>query len=179
VFLVIGLGIGIVIGASGHHPAVTSNASNVTDATQSPAAAPSPSAPTTSTPAASTTTPAPVPSPNASGSGSCSYTLAGDPSGSNYLTAEVDVTNTGNIGVTAKVSVSWPQEGFSPIKVTKTVKIPYGANSMPISFNYNAGSIAGGSNVIDNLQAWENGHPGSTDDCTYNLDITGTYGDAH
>lgn len=174
-FTVPALIIGIAIGASGKNTTVNaSNAGTVATSTHSasPAASQSPTAaPTPTLPA--------VPNPQANGSGSCSYTLGNSASADNYLTGEIDITNTGNIGVTVKASISWPQEGYSPITVTKTVNVPHGASAMPVSFNYNAGNIASGSNVIDNLQAWEQGHPGSTNDCTYNITITGTYGAAH
>ncbi|GAA4490501.1 hypothetical protein GCM10023191_022760 [Actinoallomurus oryzae] len=46
--------------------------------------------------------------------------------GRNYsLNAEVDVKNTGNIGLLVNVKVSWPQFGTSPVVASKKVKVPY------------------------------------------------------
>lgn len=144
------------------------------------AAPASPAARATSTSSGQPATPAaPVPSPDGTAQGSCSYTLGMDASNTDWLTAEVDLTNTGNVSERVKVTVDWPQQGFSPVRASKTVSLPYQASGQPVEFHVFAGSDNSPSNIIDNLQNWEHGHPGSTDDCTYHTDIVSTYGPAH
>lgn len=158
------LGIGIAIGGAGT-PGKTAAVS-----THSVTAAQSTVAPTQA--AATPAAPAPVPSPNGTAQGACDYTLGNDPAdGTAVATGDVDVTNTGNIGTVVKVSITWPQQGYSPLKMTKTVKIPTGGENdvqfhMPLT-----------STQLDNLQNWQSGHSGE-DGCTYDATITDTYGAA-
>jgi hypothetical protein len=118
----------------------------------------------------------PTANPSGTGSGSCDYTLSTSPYKPDYLTAEVDLTNTGNIGTVVRVTVKWPQEGFAPIRSTKTVRTAAGSSNVPVHFSVNAGSTASGSNIIDNLQSWEQGHNYPSDDCSYKLTIIRSYG---
>jgi hypothetical protein len=131
--------------------------------------------------AAATQAPAPAaaPSPGGTGSGSCNYTLSASVSGTDWLTAEVDLTNTGNVAAVVRVTVAWPQEGFSPITSTRTVRLPYGATGKPVRFHVSAGSTESGSNVIENLQSWESGHNYPSNDCTYNETFLRTFGPTH
>lgn len=131
-----------------------------------------PSALVPSTPATSA---APTPDPKGTYTGSCNYTLASNPSGTDWLTGEVDLTNTGNIGTVVRVVIKWPQEGFAPIRAERTVHTAAGATKA-VSFHVSAGSIDGNSNVISNLQAWESGHNYPSDDCTYKTTIISTFG---
>jgi hypothetical protein len=155
------LGIGTAIGASTSHP-VTVNTPAVT-ATTTPAASPSTSAPA----------PAPlVPSPNGTYQGACDYTLGGNPVGGTAVaTGDVQVQNTGNIGTIVAVSISWPQQGYSPLRSHKTVKIAAG-NSNDVQFN-----LPLSYDQLSNLQNWQDGHLGS-DGCAYSATITGTFGSA-
>jgi hypothetical protein len=161
---------GIALAAVGCAKTVTAS---VAPHSAAPASSSAPAAPPTTQPPA-----APVANPKATGQGSCSYNLASSISGNDYLTGEVDLNNTGNVGVDVTVSVAWPQEGFSPIVSTKQVKLPFGASGQVVSFHVNAGN-AGTSNVINNLQSWEQGHNYPSDDCTYKIDITGMTGAVH
>jgi hypothetical protein len=74
-----------------------------------------------------TTPPAPAAAPNPQGNynGSCDYTLGNSPAtGTATLVGEVDLTNNGNIGTIVKVRMTWPQEGYPPITVRKTIPAP-------------------------------------------------------
>ena len=70
--------------------------------------------------------PAPAPSPNGTYSGSCDVSLSSSITGQNYLTGEIDVHNTGNIGTVNRVRISWPLQGFAPIVKSKTVRVRAG-----------------------------------------------------
>jgi hypothetical protein len=130
---------------------------------------------TISAPAATTTAPAApaVPSPAGKATGSCDYSLADTVTGTDYLTAEVDLDNTGNVGTVVKVTVSWPQEGFEPITATKTARVPYGASGQPVRFH-----VAASTDVISRLQSWQERHD-TGDPCQYSNTITATFGAAH
>ena len=107
------------------------------------------SSPTTSsaaaTPAADETTEAetPIPTPPAEPApdgtytGSCDYELSDNmnnyPAHAGDLNGEVDVENTGNVGIVLKVTISWPQLGHAPIAMHKTVKVPY-SGSLTVPF---------------------------------------------
>jgi hypothetical protein len=136
----------------------------------------SPAAPVPS-PAAAAPAPAPTASPAGTGSGSCDYTLGDNPAGSPgtaVATGEIDLTNTGNVGITVKATVAWPQEGYAPLTLTKTARVPFGASGQPVSF-----ALPLTYDQITNLQNWEEGHSFPANDCTYTEDITGTYGRVH
>ena len=128
----------------------------------------SPAAPSSPPPAA-----APAPNPQGTYSGSCNYLLGSSPAtGTAVAVGEIDLTNTGNIGEVTKARITWPQEGFAPLRETRTVHVAAGTTkrvsfSMPLS-----------SNQISALQAWQTGH-NYADGCTYRATITGTYGTAH
>ena len=136
---------------------------------------------TTTPPAPAATTPPPAavpaaPNPKGTYSGSCDYTLASGVYSNDHLVGEVDLTNTGNIGTVTKVRITWPQEGYAPITARKTVRLPAG-QTIPVRFHVSAGSIGGGSNVIDLLQSYQSSHNGTG--CTYHAAIISTYGSAH
>ena len=162
------VGLGIVAAAISSGKTPTSSASEQGGTTQSTTAQTSapPPAP-------------PVPNPSGTSTESCNYSLAPDMSSDNYLTGEVDVTNTGHVGIVVRVKLGWPQEGSAPIYSTQTVKVPYGASGQPVSFKVDAGNVSN-SNVIDNLQAWESGHNYPSDDCQnfYKVTIIRAYGAA-
>jgi hypothetical protein len=133
--------------------------------------------PTSATPQAASTpaAPAPVPSPNASGTGTCDVSLGTGLNGPNYLVAEVDVNNTGNIGEVVKVTVSWPQVGFAPIVKHKAARIPFGGTAH-VNLRANAADYSG--DVIGNFQNYQLSHPNS-DACNYTLTEVSTFGSPH
>lgn len=109
---------GVVLGAVVTGCGVSSQSGSghpLTHASSSPAAA-----------AAATAVPAPAPSPDGKYSGSCDVSLSDSLYGQNYLTADVDLQNTGNIGTVIKATVKWGQQGFSPIVASKTVRLHVG-----------------------------------------------------
>ncbi|SRR6266851_695033 len=121
---------------------------------------------------ASAAAPAPaVPDPKGTYTGSCAYTLGDNPAGGTAMaTAEVDLVNTGNIGTTDRVTISWPQLGYAPITATRTVNSAAGA-STPVPFSRPLSSTE-----LDNLQNYEMGHLGTGDYCTYAVTIMSTFG---
>lgn len=135
-------------------------------ATATPAAA---APPVTTAPAA--TAPATVaPSPDGTFTGSCDYTLGSDPAnGTAQAIGDIDAANTGNVGITVKLTITWPQEGHSPLRLSKTVRIPRGGEqdvqfSRPLSYDQ-----------ISALQSYQTGHD-YADGCTYNGSMTATFG---
>jgi hypothetical protein len=121
--------------------------------------------------------PAPSPSPGATYTGSCNYTLSDNAYQPDWLVGEIDLTSTGNIGVVVRVKITWPQQGYPPVVARKTVRVPYAAR-VPVRFQVDAGTIAGGSNVIALLQAWQTDHNYATG-CTYHAVIIGKFGPAY
>lgn len=129
----------------------------------------------TATPAAAappvTTAPAPVaPRPDGTFTGSCDYTLGNDPAdGTAQAIGDIDAANTGNVGITVKLTITWPQEGHSPLRMSKTVRIPRGGEqdvqfSRPLSYDQ-----------VSALQSYQTGHD-YADGCTYNGNMTATFG---
>ena len=91
--------------------------------------------------------------------------------GTAVFVGEIDLDNTGNIGVTVRTRITWPQEGYASITMRRTVRAPAG-QTKAVRFHYHASS-----NQVDLLQAWQTGH-GYADGCTYHATITGTFGSA-
>jgi hypothetical protein len=128
-------------------------------------------APATSAPA---NTPAPTPSPAGKYVGSCNYTL-NDNFNSNIAadaTGDIQVTNTGNIGIIVTLKMTWPQEGYNPLVMRKHgVHIADGA-SRDIEFHMPLSQ-----DQISNLQNWQLGHNDASG-CTYKVRIDSTFGSA-
>jgi hypothetical protein len=128
-----------------------------------------------SAPAAPSSAPAPAPtvSPNGTVSGSCDVSLSDNfVSGQDYLTADVQVQNTGNVGVVIKVTVGWPQQGFDDIKKSKRVHVPFGATKT-VHLNYPVST-----QQISNFQDVQLASSGN-DVCHYRGDLVSTYGPVH
>jgi hypothetical protein len=126
-------------------------------------------------PAASATVPAlPAPSPDGTYQGSCDYLLdVGGQMGAYALVGEIDLSNTGNVGVIVHTRITWPQEGSPPVTMRKTVHLPFGATDKPVRFRMSATS-----EEIDALQSWQGSHD-FKDGCTYHASFASTYGPAH
>ena len=130
----------------------------------SSASIPGISAPATTAPPAH-----PYPSPDGTYQGACDYTLGNDPAnGTAVATGDIQTTNTGNIGIVIKLTLTWPQQGYSPLSETKTVSVPDGG-SMDVQFNMQLTY-----DQLSNLQNWQSGHTDTG--CTYTGTITGTFG---
>jgi hypothetical protein len=131
-----------------------------------PVTAPASSQPAPTQPAAV------VPSPDGTFQGSCNYDLGSDPAGGTATaTGDIDATNTGNIGIVVRLTITWPQEGFSPLKMTRTIRLPKGGEQdvqfhRPLSYDQ-----------ISRLQDYQTGH-GFKDGCTYKGEMTSTFGQA-
>jgi|SRR5579859_1481367 len=167
VFIVSGIAIGGLITvttvgvAIGHQAGSSSKPAVVHTVTEPPAVTASPSA-----------SPFAVPSPSATAQGACGYDLSSDPvNGTAVATGDVLVNNTGNIGAVIKVTITWPQQGYSPLSMTKTVRIGSGASN---DVQFHTGLDM---SQLTNLQNWQLGHPGS-DGCTYDATITDVFGNA-
>jgi hypothetical protein len=71
-----------------------------------------------------------------------------------------------------RTKITWPQEGYAPITMKRTVRALFG-QTKAVRFHYYASG-----NQVDLLQAWQTGH-NYEDGRTYHASITGTYGRAH
>jgi hypothetical protein len=115
------------------------------------------------------TQPAPVASPNGTYQGACDYTLGNDPvDGTAVATGDIETTNTGNIGEVIQLTLTWPQQGYSPLTQTKSVSLKPGAEQ-DVQFNMPLTETQ-----ISNLQNWQSGHDGTG--CTYAGNLTSTFG---
>ncbi len=126
-------------------------------------------------PVSTYTAPAPAPSPDGKYSGSCDVSLSSSVYGQDYLTADIRLENTGNIGTITRATVRWGQQGFSPIKATKTVRLPAG-RSKTVHFHYAA--TTGQISRFQDVQLTEMGGSGTGDGCRYRATNTGTFGSA-
>jgi hypothetical protein len=93
---------------------------------------------------------------------------AGSP-GTAVATGYIQLTSTGNIGTIDRVTITWPQQGYSPLAMTKRIHFTVGATRdiqfhMPLT-----------SDQITNLQNWQTGH-NYADGCTYKATMTGMFG---
>jgi hypothetical protein len=107
-------------------------------------------------------------------SGTCSQASVSKPSQSHAadLVGHADVKNTGNIGITVTVTMTWPQLGQRPIAVTKhDVKVDYGQTTS-VSFNHPVNQ-----SQLANFQDWQDKQ--NEDGCTYTATMTKTFGDVH
>lgn len=104
--------------------------------------------------------------------GTCDYSLSDTMDGRDTFTAEVHVKNTGNIGIKIRVTASWPQFGFGPLKSNKTVTVPY-RKTVTIRFQHPASS-----EQTLRLQSWQEHHD-MKDGCDYKGKILETSGQPH
>lgn len=154
VLLFLGVAIGSTSKTSPSSPPATSSSQPAQAAATS-----APPAPTTVTP-----------SPNGTYQGACDYTLGDNPVGGTAVaTGDVSVTNTGNIGTLVRVKITWPQQGYPSLAMTKKIRLNAGANQdvqlhMPLTYDQ-----------ISNLQNWQTGH-NYQDGCTYKATIMHTFG---
>jgi hypothetical protein len=121
--------------------------------------------------APTTSAPPPPPTPNPAGTitGSCDVSLSSSLYGQNYLTAQANADNTGNIGTIVRVRVSWPLQGFAPITQTRTVRVAAGATSQ---VEFHAAVTQDQVSEFQDEQLSANG----SDPCHYRGTITGTWG---
>jgi len=127
-----------------------------------------------SSPSAPAYTPSPSPSPAGKYVGSCSYTLNSNFSSSTaaWATGDIEVTNTGNVGIVVSLKITWPQEGYNPLVMRKSgVRIGYG-DDRDIQFH-----LPLNQNQITNLQNYQSGHNYASG-CTYKVTILRSFGNA-
>lgn len=128
------------------------------------------------TPTQYTPPPAPAPTPDPKGDittgggfgAGCDVDLSSSLYGPNFLTAQVNAHNTGNIGIINRIRVSWPLQGFAPIVAFKTVRIRPG-HTRQVEFNVQVTESQVGN--FQDAQLATNGDP-----CHYRATITGTFG---
>jgi hypothetical protein len=132
-------------------------------------AASSPAASAPATHATSAPPPAPAPSPAGKITGSCDVSLSASLYGQDYLTASVNVMNTGNIGTFVRVRVSWPLQGFAPMTMTRTVKVATGG-TYQAEFHTPVNTTQVSQFQDEQLAS------STADPCSYNATITRTFG---
>lgn len=124
------------------------------------------------TPAATTTSAAPAPSPDGTFEGSCDYTLGSSPAtGTAVAIGDIQADNTGNVGIKVHLTISWPQEGYGPLKLSKTIRLGYG-QSQDVQFHL---PLTG--TQLDRLQSYQLSHTDTG--CKYNGEMTDTFGQPH
>lgn len=105
--------------------------------------------------------------------GTCDYDLGTSAMGTDYtISAEVEVKNTGNIGIKAQVTARWPQFGHAPISASKTVTVGY-KKTVTVRFARHATQVQ-----IDRLQSFQLRHS-DDDGCSYKGKIIETSGQPH
>jgi len=152
------IGAGAAAPASGHHAAPA--------ASSAPAAAPSPSW-TPSSP------PPPDPQPDGTYEYSCDQDLGADIYSPTYLTGEVDLNNTGNVGLIDRVTFRWHQEAYPDIVMRKTVRLKAG-HARVVRFRYYAGTFDTATAPLDRNTSWEDSHAGQG--CHARVTYTSTFG---
>lgn len=126
-------------------------------------------------PGASSSGPAAKNGPDAKAklTGTCDYDLGTSGMGTDYtISAEVEVKNTGNIGIKTKVTARWPQFGHAPIAASKTVTVGY-KKTVTVQFAKHATQVQ-----IDRLQSYQLKHD-NEDGCSYKGTILETVGQPH
>lgn len=118
-------------------------------------------------------TPAPpAPSPDGTYVGACDYTLNSNWNGygpAATATGDMEVHNTGNIGTVDRLRITWPQQGYNPLVMHRTIRLAAGA-SRDIQFHMPLSE-----NQISNLQNWQSGHSYASG-CTYRATMIATFG---
>jgi hypothetical protein len=106
--------------------------------------------------------------------GTCSHSSVPNPSQAHAadLVGHADVKNTGNIGITVTVTMTWPQLGQRPIAVTKHgVSVDYG-DTASVSFSRPVDQ-----HQLTNFKDWQDKQ--NEDGCTYTGTMINTFGDVH
>jgi hypothetical protein len=112
------------------------------------------------------------PRPQAKVSGTCNYSLGRAMDGSATFTSQVQVTNTGNIAITVRVTVGWPQYGFRPVTAKQAVTLDT-KHTSTLKFRRPATT-----EQTSRLQASQT-HHGEKTGCAYKGKILGTSGPVH
>jgi hypothetical protein len=106
--------------------------------------------------------------------GTCSHSSVSNASQSHAadLVGHADVKNTGNIGITVMVTMTWPQLGQRPIAMTKhDVSVDYGQTES-VSFSHPVNQ-----HQLENFKNWQEKQ--NEDGCTYTGTMTTTFGQVH
>src|SRR5258707_8081399 len=86
------------------------------------------SGPSSAAPASTPPAP-PVTDPKGTYNGSCNYTLGSDPvGGTARATGDITIRNTGNVGIVDYLKITWSQQGYAPLAMTRTVKLATGGS---------------------------------------------------
>ena len=112
--------------------------------------------------------------PTGTVSGHCAQASVPKPSQGHAadMHGNANVNNTGNIGITVTVTMTWPQSGRAPIKMTKkSVRVDYGQTlSLPFNRPVNQAQLA-------SFKDWQDHQ--NEQGCTYSGTITSTFGAVH
>jgi hypothetical protein len=109
------------------------------------------------------------PNPETEVTGTCDYSLSDTSGGQNFFTGEAGVKNTGNIGLKVRVTATWPQYGFDPLSVKKTISVDY-KQTVTMRFRRPASPTQ-----TLRYQSWQERHEYKSG-CTYKGKILSTYG---
>jgi hypothetical protein len=112
--------------------------------------------------------------PNGTVSGDCGQESVPNPSQAHAadLHGDADVKNTGNIGITVTVTMTWPQLGSTPITMTKNgVRVDHG-QTVPVPFDRPVDQ-----NQLTNFKDWQDQQ--NEQGCTYTGAMINTFGDVH
>jgi hypothetical protein len=139
------------------------------DAKQSVATAQSTSeqAPTTATEAEAVT-----PDPNGTDESTCDILLGTGLYDPNYVVADDEIKNTGNVGIVLRVVATWKQAGSGPIRMKKKVRVPY-QGQKAVHFKRKASQ--------EQISAFQSapGYFSETGACSVKSTILDSYGAAH
>lgn len=114
--------------------------------------------------------PDPTPEPDGDFTGSCDYTLPSDIDGDYELIGDVEVANTGNVGIQVKVTIKWLQMGHDPVTASEKIMVPYGQTET-VRFAETVSST-----VIDRVQSYQLNADFDDSYCKYEGEILQTYG---
>jgi hypothetical protein len=90
--------------------------------------------------------------------------------GKSHLIADVRYHNTGNIGTVTRIVMKWPQEGYGPLTMTKTVRLGAGASTV---VHFHRGVSSEEVDRFQNVQLATDGNP-----CDFSLNVINTFGSA-
>ena len=113
-------------------------------------------------------------SPTGTVSGDCTQASVPNPSQAHAadLHGNAIVTNTGNIGITVTVTMTWPQSGHAPIKMTKKgLRVDY-EHALSVPFNRPVDQ-----SQLASFKDWQDQQ--NKEGCTYSGTMTNTFGAVH
>jgi hypothetical protein len=114
--------------------------------------------------------PVPEASPDGHGTMTCDVSLSMSLYGKSHLIADIRYRNTGNIGTVTRVVMKWPQEGYGPLTMARTVRLGAGASKV---LHFHRAASTEEVDRFQNVQLATNGNP-----CDFSLNVVSTFGTA-